>query len=83
MECSVSFTDCEQYTLRIQGLCTITLCDNHVTHAHRHIQCNPMTIYMHNKYDKHDNKHVKYILCVICSIHFNPVNITYILITNI
>ena len=71
MECPVPFTDCELYTLRIQGLWSMTLCDNHVTHAHTHIQYNPRTFHMYNKYDKLVNKHVKDILCSTCSIHFN------------
>ena len=71
MECLVSFTNCELHTLQIQVLWTMTLCDKHVTHTHSHIQCNPMTFHMHNKYDELGNKHVKDILYVICSIHVN------------
>jgi hypothetical protein len=40
----------------------MTLCDNHVTHTHIHIQCNPRTFHMHNKYDKRGNKHAQFIL---------------------
>jgi hypothetical protein len=49
----------------------MTLCDNHVTHAHIYIQYNSRTFHKHNKYDELGNKHVKYILYAIYSIHFN------------
>ena len=37
----------------------MTFYDNYVTHTYIHIQCNPKTLHLYNKYDKHSNKYVK------------------------